>query len=714
MHRLVLSLVIHNHQPVGNFDHVIAEATERAYAPMIDLLERHPRVRVGLHYSGCLLDWLREHHPDLLRRVRALVARSQVEILTGAYYEPILPVIPDPDKRGQIDKLTRVVAEEFGYAAEGFWLAERVWEPHLARSLGAAGVRYTVVDDTHFRRVGLDEPELLGYYITEEQGVPLALFPSLRRLRYLIPWAPVEEVLEYLRSLTETDVRPQGREDPLDLAVMGDDGEKFGLWPGTYDHCWTRGWVERFFAAVEAASWIDLVPPGEYRRTREPAGRIYLPTATYDEMADWALPPQRAEQVARARRALETHGHPDLAGLLCGGFWRHFLVRYAEANRLHHLSLRTSRKVHALPPGPQREQALEDLWRGQCNCPYWHGLFGGVYLPHIRGAAFGHLIAAEARADAAREGTTFAGAEAEDLDGDGRPEVRLATELVVCVVDPAQGGAVVEWDDRPTRRHLGNVLTRRPEAYHPLVRGAVPVIPSGGTPESPHVAVRVKEARLEDVLVYDRADRPTLRVHLWPPGTDRDQVWRDHQEELGGVSAQPYRWDLERDGNEARVRLVRRARLEPGGDVMIDRTIAVVSGHRGLAHRTRLLWEGETPLTVVLAEEWNLGMFGEPGTLWVDDGSSRYPLHDPATIAPAPQLHVVEGHSGLALAIHPSAPTVAWSLPLYTVSSSEAGMERTYQGAMLVLCWTLTLAPGDAWEQATLCTVTARRPPAEL
>jgi 4-alpha-glucanotransferase len=466
MHRLAFSLALHNHQPVGNFDHVFADATERSYAPMIAALERHPRIRVALHYSGPLLDWLRARRPDLIAAVRALVARGQVEVLTGAYYEAILPIVPDADKRGQIRKMTRAIAEDFGCAAKGLWLAERVWEPHLARPLGEAGVRYTIVDDTHFQAVGLEEAQLLGYYVTEEDGVGLALFPSLRRLRYLIPWVSPDEVLAYLHTLAESDVRPEGRAAPLDLALMGDDGEKFGMWPTTYEHCWERGWVDRFFDGLEAATWIDVVPPGDYLRTRAPAGAIYLPTATYDEMAEWALPPTRAAARASLRHDLETGGRGDLAGLVRGGFWRHFLVRYPEAGTLHHLALRAGRKVRAMPSGPDRTQALDELWSGECNCTYWHGVFGGIYLPHIRGAAFAHLIAAEAAADRARLPAPYAEASAADLNGDGQPEIRLATPLEVCTVDPARGGSLVEWDDRTLRRHLGNVLTRRPEAYH--------------------------------------------------------------------------------------------------------------------------------------------------------------------------------------------------------------------------------------------------------
>jgi hypothetical protein len=708
MRRLALALAIHNHQPVGNFDHVVAEAADRAYEPMVAALERHPRIRLALHYSGPLLDWLRPHRPDLLRRVRALAARGQVEILTGGYYEPILPIVPDADKRGQIEKLTRAVAEEFGYAAEGLWLAERVWEPHLARPLGEAGVRYTIVDDTHFHAVGLDGPRLLGYYVTEEEGVPLAIFPSLRSLRYLIPWASVEEVVAYLRTLAETDVRPEGREAPLDLALMGDDGEKFGMWPTTYAHCWERGWVERFFEALEATPWIEVTPPGDYRRAREPAGRIYLPTGTYDEMAEWALPPDRAGLLARARHDLEAGGRAELVPYIRGGFWRHFLVKYPEVNTLHHLALRAGRKVHAMPPGPERARALDALWAGECNCPYWHGVFGGVYLPHIRGAAWSHLIEAEAIADRARHPGPYARGEPGDLDADGRPEVLLATDTAVCTVDPARGGSLVEWDDRPARRHLGNVLTRRPEAYHAeLVRaGAMQAArpAEGGPPESIHTAVRTREPGLERLLVYDRARRAALRAHLLPAGTSLERVWRDEQDELGGFAAGAYSWRLEQAEGAVRLRLRREAPVGDGRAV-VERALEAAAGRRGLAHTIRVGWAGAGPLEALVAEEWDLGVFGAPGTVWMEGAGGRRALHEPGELPEGARVQVTEAFSGLVLTFVPSIPAAAWGLPLFTISNSEGGYEKNYQGAMLVLRWTVALGPGEAWEQTTRCEV---------
>ena len=41
------------------------------------------------------------------------------------------------------------------------------------------------------------------------------------------------------------------------------------------------------------------------------------------------------------------------------------------------------------------QSARRALYRGQCNCPYWHGAFGGIYLPHLRNAIYNQLIACD-------------------------------------------------------------------------------------------------------------------------------------------------------------------------------------------------------------------------------------------------------------------------------------------------------------------------------
>ena len=159
-----LLLCIHNHQPVGNFDSVLEEASRKAYMPFLETLRRFPGIKVTLHYSGYLLRWLAENAPEVIRILMEMVSRGQVEILGGGMYEPILALLPERDRQGQLRAMAESVRGCFGRRPEGIWLAERVWEPDLAGSLSSAGARYLPLDDYHFLRAGLSSEELDGVY----------------------------------------------------------------------------------------------------------------------------------------------------------------------------------------------------------------------------------------------------------------------------------------------------------------------------------------------------------------------------------------------------------------------------------------------------------------------------------------------------------------------------------------------------------------------
>ncbi|HEY8169275.1 MAG TPA: 4-alpha-glucanotransferase, partial [Candidatus Limnocylindrales bacterium] len=127
--RISLALVLHNHQPVGNFGWVIDDTYRAAYKPMVAALERHPHVRVGLHYTGPLLEWLTAEQPDFIDRLAALAQRGQVELLGGGWTEPILASLPVPDRIAQLRRMGDELESRFGNRPRGAWLAERVWEP---------------------------------------------------------------------------------------------------------------------------------------------------------------------------------------------------------------------------------------------------------------------------------------------------------------------------------------------------------------------------------------------------------------------------------------------------------------------------------------------------------------------------------------------------------------------------------------------------------
>ena len=251
---------------------------------------------------------------------------------------------------------------------------------------------------------------------------------------------------------------------------MGDDGEKFGAWPTTYEHCWGEGrWVERFFEALEAnADWLTTVTPSQWLDREPPIGRVYVPTSSYAEMGEWALPPDETVVFTEAAPRRGRGRSAPTARWLRGGFWRNFQVKYREINDLHKQMLRTSRKVAAMTEGPARTAALDHLHRGQRNDCYWHGLFGGIYICHMRLATYEHLIAAEDAADRAwarsgsrrRATSTWTGSTRSCSPSPGRssPSSR------------PRARASAAWDLRAACHALAAVMRRRPEAYHEILR----------------------------------------------------------------------------------------------------------------------------------------------------------------------------------------------------------------------------------------------------
>ncbi len=508
---------IHNHQPVGNFEGVVDDAILRAYHPFLQAIaETGAGLSLTVHCSGGLLATLKERARPTFDLLGRLVADGQVELLTGGFYEPILALLPDWDKVGQIQALTQFIKSSFGVTARGMWLAERIWEPQLPRILREAGVEFVLVDDSHFALAGLDPETLGGYYLTEEQGASVAVFPINQRLRYLVPFADPAESVRYLETR-----RGAG------AVTMVDDGEKFGVWPGTDRLVYGERWLARFLDALRATPWLRVSTFSRFLDTEPPAGRVYLPTAAYTEMGEWALPPAAAAELhdARARLAALPDGE-RLSRLLRGGFFRNFLIKYPEIGDAYWKMIRLSRRVHegltARPRDPRLLAARERLWQGQANDAYWHGVFGGCYLPHLRRAVKSALIGCERRLEGPGKPLGLDCVRA-DIDGDGVAEVVVRTRSLGLTLRPARGGSLTELLWLGGEMDAADVLTRRPEPYHRQVAER-PSEAGADEVRTIHSAPAVKEAGLTALLRYDRFRRASLLDGLFPPEGELDPL----------------------------------------------------------------------------------------------------------------------------------------------------------------------------------------------
>jgi alpha-amylase/alpha-mannosidase (GH57 family) len=631
---------VHNHQPVGNFPSIFKAAFEACYRPLLTELAAHPGFRFALHFSGPLWEYMEKNERTCWDLIREMAGRNQVELLGGGFYEPVLSLIPEEDRQGQIRMMNEYLGERFGRRPRGLWLTERVWEPDLPRTLAAAGLEFTLLDEEHFHYAGVRK--LATTYITESEGRSLRVFPIDKTLRYYIPFRSLEDIEAYLRAIGDTG----------GTAILGDDGEKFGLWPGTHKWVYDEGWLRKFLAFVEEKN-IRTMTFAEYLDSHAPSGRIYLPPASYEEMTEWALEPDDQESY----RALKAAAGPGARRFLRAGFFRDFCLKYPEANQLHKRMVFVSREIRSA--GVVGEP-LADLYRSQCNDPYWHGVFGGLYLPHLREAAYRHLLQAE-KALPDPEGWKVL-----DYDCDGRDELLCRDRTFGLLAKPDAGGTIVEIDYRPCLRNISDVLGRRREAYHEASAGA-----GEGTGKSIHEIGKRLPPEAAELMRYDRYPKHSLIDHFFRPGTTAEQLRRAEGVEQGDFVDGAYSFAV----SGAELRLERRGEVRIGEErapIAVRKTVSSAGGALRVSVEIENL--SERALALTYGSEWNIMAFPHEIEFLGSAGASLYKR---------------------ALSFEPSTAADVWSFALKTLSQSEGGFDIIHQGYCLCPIWHLEWAgPG--------------------
>ena len=693
-------LTLHNHQPIGNFDYVFERAYQDSYLPFLDCFSRYESLKIALHTSGSLMEWIDAHHPDYIDRLAALVREGRIEIVGGAFFEPILCMIPTRDRIGQIRRYSRWLQNRLGATVRGMWVPERVWEQSLTRDLVDAGIEYTVLDDFHFKNAGLTDAQLHGYLLTEDEGRVLSVFPGSERLRYLIPFQSPHQTIEYLAEIAE--------EHPDSVIVFGDDGEKFGTWPGTKHYVYGEGWLEQFFGAlVENQDWIRVTTPGEAIDNVPPVGKVYLPDASYREMTEWALPTEQLVEYERIAHELESNPNwPVLRRFVRGGFWRNFKVKYPEADEMYARMMMVSRRLEeageeaATNPGIDEgllDRARTELYRGQCNCAYWHGAFGGIYLPHLRHAVYERLIAADNLLEQARRREpTWVEAVAEDFNFDTLAEVELANDKLLALIAPNDGGRITELDVRSIRHNFLATFTRRPEAYHRKILAGKQRYDDQCA--SIHDRVVFKQEDLDRRIQYDDHPRKSLVDLFYDADVTLAAVASGEAAVQGDFVSGHYQARVRRNPGRIQVQLIREGRA-CGVPLKITKGLTLDAGSSTL--EIAYLLEGlPRDRSLHFAVEFNFA--GMPAGLddryFLDvDGNRLGQLGEKLDLDNVQGLGLTDERLGIDVGLKASLPTGFWTFPIETVSQSEAGFELIHQSVAVLPHWLVRADSQGRW-----------------
>lgn len=657
--KIKLAFCVHSHQPVGNYASVFEQGTRECYLPFLRILKEYPEMRMTLHYTGPLLEWFEGHAPEFFDTLSLLVERSQVELMGGGFYEPIMPVIPERDALAQIGYSTTYLEERFGVRPRGVWCTERIWDPSLPRKIRAGEtVEYTLLDDSHFLSAGLCPEDVHGYYITEREGYPLKVFPIDMNLRYLIPFKEPGEIIEYLLRLRSRGVR---------TVTYGDDGEKFGMWPGTHTWVIEQGWLRRFFdAMLTVTDKIEVVPLADAVDRCPSRGLVYLPTATYQEMMEWSLLADQGRYYEDlVKRAKTEHDWDRRRAFLRGGMWDNFLSKYRESNLMHKKMLRISALVQDYGCDPE---ALRHLFMGQCNCAYWHGLFGGIYVGALRHAIYENLLKAEEIIDAKRLAERSWVMDHVDHDLDGHGEILLSGRRLNCYISPGENASVFGLEWKPNHYSLSNILTRNPEIYHKDVlnpqarkKGA------GAEPRSIHDIPHESSDEFRELLVYDTYRKNSFITHYLQTPASVEKILKENRIENSLTAWLPFKLaslDEGEDGitlsfSAARddIEVHKTFRYDPAGSVSLSHAIAPLN---------------EDTWVIV---EWNVFILSGDRPL-VDD----QPMEIDRGVYRARTVRIRDVEKGLTVGIESPVHWVVCVVPIECISQSEEGFEKTFQG----------------------------------
>lgn len=402
--------------------------------PFISMAYRFPDVPLTLFFSGPLLEWLQNRHPEFLTALSEMIKRKQVEILGGGFYAPLLPLIPPTDRLGQIEELTTQVRKLLGKRPRGLWLTKGVWDPALVVHLTGSGMEYTFLEEGDFRRVGVSSQQVGLPRLTENQGRLLTVFPFHQDLAQRIQEGDFESFTNLIPSRRRKDRQLLS----VFLTVDSPEEGAFFTRPEAGLEAFLQ-LVRSFYPEIEA-----ITASGFLKKNQHTLERSYFSATTYEELC------RRTGQTAKASGASQS--------------WKQFLAHDEVANQLYNKMVYVHLLVSSLRGDKyKKKSAYDDLWKAQ----NWWGFLGGgdsEALGVHRRRTFAALLSAEALL---RDRTTFqASLTSQDFDLDGVKEFLFQGSSYNLYIDPV-GGQVFEWDflDRPWNYIDGRSTDGGPSAH---------------------------------------------------------------------------------------------------------------------------------------------------------------------------------------------------------------------------------------------------------
>ena len=656
MSKVSLLFGIHMHQPVDNFGEAVEEAIQKCYKPFFETMARYPGFRFSVHCSGWLLNEITTKHPDIFANMKKLTDAGAIEWISAGYYEPVLSSIPSSDRVNQIKKLNRFIKKNFSTNPKGLWLTERVWESSLIPDIKKSNIDYALVDDYHFLSSGFEKSRMDGYFETEENADRLALFPICGSLRYALPFFNVEKAIKTIEDCYQKE---------NSAAIVFDDAEKFGLWPKTYEWVYENGWLEEFVEAVLKNQNIKTEHFSKFLQNNKSNGIAYLNNTSYFEMGEWSLREDQTIALEKLKKQVGTE-YFDKVGIsfIKGGIWKNFFIKYEESNYLHKRMLYMSKLQEKMTP-----KSRELLYKLQTNDVFWHGVFGGLYLPNPRDNAYAYLLGLEKTF--ANQKTLY---KTEDFDMDGYDELKALNSSLSVVFSSKNGGQMVEFGSLENFFNWQNSLTRRKEAYHEQILNPRTIQNEikNGEIETIHNSFEEIDDKLKENLIFDWHLKYSFIDHISNAPFNLEDFKHANFREIGDFANQPFTLDKKRNT------------FDRNGGIYLDKKFQTnLTKRYSLKEnqlRERLTCRSDFEDTIYYGVEFNLH-FAHPHKVTFNDNL----IDNGLNLKQIKTLNIVDDFTNKKLIFNFNKELDLSAYILKTISQSEKGFDMVNQQISFIL-----------------------------
>jgi alpha-amylase/alpha-mannosidase (GH57 family) len=142
------SFLFHIYQPPTQIPPVIKKVVNESYRPIIDTLKNHPESKITLNINGTLTEQLNDYgYTDIIDGIATLASKRQIEFTGSGKFHPLLPLIPSPEIKRQIELNNETNLGFFGkvYKTRGFFPPEMAISEEVISSVKDMGFDWIIM-----------------------------------------------------------------------------------------------------------------------------------------------------------------------------------------------------------------------------------------------------------------------------------------------------------------------------------------------------------------------------------------------------------------------------------------------------------------------------------------------------------------------------------------------------------------------------------------